>query len=63
MGSGKVCAGCAKTGTLEVIERTPGGYMIHKSFRFTNGDEASLRKAFEKAHQFLMKAEFPDPAV
>lgn len=55
-GSGKACNGCAKTGTLQVIEKYPGGFVIKKQFRFTNGDEESLRKAYIKAREFVASA-------
>lgn len=57
-GHGRACAGCAKTGTLRVIERdSSGGYLIKKQFRFTNGDEESLRSAYRKAHAFKLTNE------
>lgn len=52
-GHGKACRGCAKTGTLQLRKRTSGGFMLLKQFRFTNGDEDSLRKAYIKARAAL----------
>lgn len=51
-GHGKACSGCAVTGTIRVVERYAGGMLILKQFRFTNGDEDSLRKAYAKARAF-----------
>lgn len=57
-GHGKACKGCAKTGTLRVVERQPYTiqFTILKQFRFTNGDEDSLRKAYQKAQSFMQSA-------
>lgn len=58
-GSGKACNGCAKTKTLRVVAKYDTHFLILKQFRFTNGDEASLRKAYIKARDFAAKYKQP----
>lgn len=52
-GHGKACKGRKRTSTFQVIEPIPGGgHYLKRQFRFTVGDEASRKRALQKAREY-----------